>query len=78
MLKRTILATVIGYIVLGIGTRLMERRGLVVCQCEPDCWCKRPGLSLFRWVFPRWHKESGSREERMRLGPEIVARKTQE
>src|SRR5947208_12057704 len=56
MLKRTLQATAIGYIVLGLGSRLMERRGILECGCDPDCWCKRPGLSLFRWVLPRWHK----------------------
>jgi hypothetical protein len=35
-----------------------ERMGLVTCGCADDCWCKRPGLSLFRWVFPRGHKSA--------------------
>ena len=26
------------------------------CACDSDCWCKRPVLSLFRWVFPRYHR----------------------
>ncbi|MFL5798322.1 MAG: hypothetical protein ACJ77A_10375 [Actinomycetota bacterium] len=71
MLKRTILATVIGYVVLGIGSRLMERRGVMVCECDSDCWCKRPGLSLFRWVFPRWHKGPWTREEKIQLGSKM-------
>ncbi|MDQ3645496.1 MAG: hypothetical protein M3345_01010 [Actinomycetota bacterium] len=25
------------------------------CECRPDCWCKRPGLRHFRWVFPVGH-----------------------
>jgi hypothetical protein len=33
-----------------------ERRGALTCECHEDCWCKRPGLSLFRWVFPLAHK----------------------
>jgi hypothetical protein len=35
-----------------------ERMGLVSCGCAEDCWCKRPGLSVFRWVLPRGHKSS--------------------
>jgi hypothetical protein len=23
--------------------------------CSPRCWCKRPILSTFRWVFPFKH-----------------------
>lgn len=27
----------------------------MTCDCYPECWCKKPGLSIFRWVFPRYH-----------------------
>lgn len=27
------------------------------CSCQPDCWCKKPGLRHFRWVLPYGHKE---------------------
>lgn len=33
-----------------------ERRGGLTCECSPECWCKRPGLSLFRWVLPVGHR----------------------
>ena len=33
-----------------------ERRGAITRECQEDCWCKRPGFSLFRWVFPPGHK----------------------
>ena len=36
--------------------RFVEGMGAVQCECAPDCWCRRPGLSLFRWVFPRGHR----------------------
>ena len=36
--------------------RSAERIGAVECGCSPDCWCKRPVLSTFRWVFPRGHR----------------------
>ena len=32
-----------------------ESRGELQCRCDGDCWCKRPGLSLFRWVLPIGH-----------------------
>ncbi|GAB3885150.1 hypothetical protein GCM10028802_34740 [Terrabacter terrigena] len=35
-----------------------ERMGLVTCGCAEDCWCRRPGLRVFRWVFPRGHKSA--------------------
>jgi hypothetical protein len=35
-----------------------ERRGSITCECENNCWCKRPGVGLFRWVLPLGHKLS--------------------
>jgi hypothetical protein len=35
---------------------MLEKAGKMSCACEPSCWCKKPGLSLFRWVTPNgWH-----------------------
>lgn len=28
---------------------------LSLAKLTPDCWCKKPGLSLFRQMFPRFH-----------------------
>ena len=33
-----------------------ERRGAITCECQDACWCKRPGVGLFRWVLPLGHK----------------------
>lgn len=33
-----------------------ERRGAIRCECQDACWCKRPGIRLFRWVLPLGHK----------------------
>ena len=55
-MKRVVWAFVLGYVILGLITRAMEASGAYTCACDPDCWCKRPGLSLFRWVFPRFHR----------------------
>jgi hypothetical protein len=66
-MKRFILAVAIGYVVLGLITRGMEAAGAYECGCDPECWCKKPGLSLFRWVFPRWHKGEWLSPERKRM-----------
>jgi hypothetical protein len=65
MLKRAVQALVLGYIVFGAATRIIERQGGLTCGCYPDCWCKRPGLSLFRWAVPRWHKGPWNAAEKM-------------
>jgi hypothetical protein len=49
------------YLLAAIVTRVVEESGIVPnryrCACEPECWCKQPGLSLFRWVTPpRFHR----------------------
>ena len=54
-MKRLLFALAIGYVVLALVSRAKEAAGLLTCSCYPDCWCKRPRLSLFRWVFPRFH-----------------------
>jgi hypothetical protein len=57
MLKRMI-GTVIGvYLGTALVTRSLEETGAVYrCGCEDGCWCKRPTLTVFRWVFPYGHK----------------------
>jgi hypothetical protein len=55
LVKRLLVALAIGYVVLALVSRAREAAGLLTCSCYPDCWCKKPGLSLFRWVFPRFH-----------------------
>ncbi len=48
------------YVLTGLFTRILEDAGVYRCGCDPNCWCKRPGLSVFRWVFPRGHRISRS------------------
>jgi hypothetical protein len=55
LVKRLLFALAIGYVVFALVGRAKEAAGLLTCSCYPDCWCQRPGLSLFRWVFPRFH-----------------------
>lgn len=53
--KRLLLAIAVGYMLLALVGRAKEAAGIYTCECYVDCWCKKPGLSLFRWVFPRFH-----------------------
>jgi hypothetical protein len=46
------------YIAAALIAHPQELRGAITCECEEDCWCKRPGLKLFRWVFPVRNKLS--------------------
>lgn len=41
-----------GFAVVG---RFVEGIGAVRCKCASTCWCMKPVLSTFRWVFPRGH-----------------------
>jgi hypothetical protein len=56
--RDAIRAVVFAYIGLAIYTRARESMGAYSCGCDADCWCRRPGLSLFRWVFPRRHRNA--------------------
>ena len=56
MLRRALLALGALYIGAAVIGHLQERRGAITCECQADCWCKRPGLSVFRWVVPVGHK----------------------
>jgi hypothetical protein len=55
---RYALAAVIGLFVLAaVVTTAAEAAGVGRrCDCQADCWCKRPGLRLFRWVAPVAHR----------------------
>ena len=54
-MKRLVMALAIGYLVVALLTRAKEAAGDLSCECLSDCWCRKPGLSMFRWVFPRFH-----------------------
>lgn len=63
MTKRILLAVISVYFLAAILTTLAEGSGLHrQCGCEPDCWCQRPGLRLFRWVTPKdkHHRVAGA------------------
>jgi hypothetical protein len=54
-MRRALISLVVGYLVLALVSKAREAAGLLSCDCYPDCWCRKPGLSMFRWVFPRFH-----------------------
>jgi hypothetical protein len=60
--------TVLGYVLAGLVALGLERVGFYACGCAADCWCKSPGLRVFRWVFPYRHHLSVSPENKRRLG----------
>jgi DNA-binding CsgD family transcriptional regulator len=58
---------ILGYVSLALYYRAREAAGLLTCDCYQDCWCRKPGLSIFRWVFPRYHHNLGLTEEEKRM-----------
>ena len=53
-MKRILVGIVGLYLLAAVVTTLAEVSGVGrECGCEQDCWCKRPGLRLFRWVTPK-------------------------
>jgi len=58
-----------GYVLLAGATKVAEGLGARRCGCAQDCWCRRPPLSAFRWVFPWPHRSAYARDERAHLEP---------
>jgi len=57
--KRVSLVAAVTYLMLALAGRGLERARSIRCDCLDDCWCKRPGLKMFRWVFPVGHRTGG-------------------
>ncbi len=55
-MKRIALQLAGTYLLFAVIGRFVEGMGAVRCDCAAECWCKRPGLSTFRWVFPYGHQ----------------------
>ncbi|MBA3286739.1 MAG: hypothetical protein H0U21_01765 [Acidimicrobiia bacterium] len=55
-MKRLLVGVGSTYLLFAVIGRFVEGMGAVECGCSADCWCKRPVLSLFRWVFPYGHQ----------------------
>jgi hypothetical protein len=47
-MRRILASLVLGYLMLALASKAKEAAGLLPCDCYPDCWCREPGLRLFR------------------------------
>ncbi|MGI8458634.1 MAG: hypothetical protein ACR2LI_11045 [Propionibacteriaceae bacterium] len=56
-----------GYVLIALGNKVAEAAGAMTCDCADDCWCTRPGLNLFRWVFPWGHRSTHTADEKARF-----------
>jgi hypothetical protein len=68
-MRRILLGGVVGVLLLAVGTRAADALGIggsrLRCGCVETCWCKRPGLTVFRWVTPGgWHHIGLTAEEK--------------
>lgn len=54
-MKRLLMGAPSIYLLFALIGHFVEGMGAVRCGCRPECWCKKPGLSTFRWVFPAGH-----------------------
>ena len=59
MVRRLVTRALGLYLLFAIIGRIREEMGVVVCGCDSSCWCKRPVLGTFRWVFPYGHRGCG-------------------
>jgi hypothetical protein len=67
-LKRLLLVLGGAYLLAAVGSRVAEQFGATACGCNDGCWCRRTGLSVFRWVFPRGHRSAYTAEQKAALG----------
>ena len=66
-MRRGLLALIGLYVLTAVVTTAVEVAGVGrQCGCQPDCWCKRPRLRLFRWVVPAGHRAFGPAEKAAR------------
>jgi hypothetical protein len=66
-MRRVLVPVLALYLLAALIGRVSEKQGRSVCGCDPNCWCKKPVLSVFRWVFPFAHR-GPSAEDKAALG----------
>ena len=59
-MRRVVVRAASLFLLFAVIGRFVEGMGAVQCGCAPSCWCKKPGLSVFRWVFPYGHRGPAS------------------
>lgn len=57
-MKRVVGWAVALYLGAAVVSLVRERMRLIRRGCAEYCWCHRPGLGFFRWVFPWGHKSA--------------------
>ena len=74
-MKRIVLAVIGLYLVTAVVSRLAESTGAWNRQCgrHDDCWCKKPGLTLFRWVTPRRAHHTWTAEEKQQFAETMTS-----
>jgi hypothetical protein len=66
-MRRVVLILIGLYVLAAPVTTAAEAAGIGRrCGCSDDCWCKRPGLRLFRWVAPMSHRSLDPAEKAAR------------
>jgi hypothetical protein len=66
-MRRVLLGLIGLYALTAVATTAAEAAGVGRnCGCRADCWCKRRGLRLFRWVAPIAHRSMDAAEKRER------------
>ena len=68
-MRKILAGSAVAFLLLAAGTRAADALHLggprLRCGCVEACWCKRPGLTVFRWVTPgRWHHLGPSAQEK--------------
>lgn len=61
-MRRAVLVAMGAYLLLAVGNKVAEAAGARRCGCADGCWCRRPYVSLFRWVFPWRHQGHQDKE----------------
>jgi len=56
-----------GYLLVAIANRLAEHHGILACGCADGCWCRRPSLNMFLWVFPWRHHPAHTADQKAEL-----------
>jgi hypothetical protein len=62
-MRRALVPVLLLYLLAALIGRVSEMQGRSVCGCSANCWCKKPVLSVFRWVFPIGHSGPSAQEK---------------
>jgi hypothetical protein len=74
-MRRVVFIAVGLYVLAAVVTTAAEVAGIGRQRgCADACWCKRPGLRLFRWVAPVSHLSVAPAEKASCRSPRPVLR----